>query len=367
MMAALRLLLPALALAPRTSARLFLTVDPDAAEPAAGARVTLGPVTKSPHNPLLQEDKEWEAAWWNTNPSVFHKDGAYHWYYTSNIVCSGRRMGMCPHAGWEGPPETRGPRTGLLYANSTDGLTWTKPALGMVAAPPHDSTANNIVLATALGNGVFYDDRAGLYRQFGRAPAAHCPPGDKASQLGVSSSVDGLHWENCTSAAAMACQGDTSNNALWDEDLQQYLAFTRIDVGGASAKALGGRREGRSVSDDWRSWSKAEEVLHGEANCKSRARRLLMSADLKRLPTDESYALVPFKPAAGSRPGLYFGLGMFYNITSGGSTAWNTSADRGKVYCELLMSTTHGANWTRLAPGRAYIPHGGPGSPDSHT
>lgn len=66
--------------------------------------------------------------------------------------------------------------------------------------------------------------------------------------MGVSSSVDGVHnWGNCTSAASMECQGDTTNNALWDEDLKQYLAFTRIDVGGRSAKVFGGRREGRSV------------------------------------------------------------------------------------------------------------------------
>ena len=40
---------------------------------------------------------------------------------------------------------------------------------------------------------------------------------------------------------------------------------------------------------------------------------------------------------------------------------------RGKVYCELLVSTTFGANWTRLSPGNAFIPHGAAGSLDSHT
>jgi hypothetical protein len=30
----------------------------------------------------------------------------------------------------------------------------------------------------------------------------------------------------------------------------------------------------------------------------------------------------------------------------------------GKVFCELVLSSNYGANWTRLAPGKAYIPHG---------
>jgi hypothetical protein len=35
--------------------------------------------------------------------------------------------------------------------------------------------------------------------------------------------------------------------------------------------------------------------------------------------------------------------------------------------CELVQSGTYGQTWTRLAPGKAFIPHGPAGSPDSHT
>lgn len=353
----LLLLLPWLRTSPACSDRVALLIDPAVvAEVSDGASIQLGPVAKSAHNPLLQEDQLWEAAWWNTNPSVFHHNGSYHMYYTSNIVCeAGRRAGMCPHSGWEGPVETTGPHTGLLYAHSPDGVKWQKPSLGLFSAPPNHSKANNIVLANAaLGNGVFYDTNAGLFRQFGHSvceaasemETAHARHG---GTLAVSSSADGIsNWTQCTSAATMDCEGDTTNNALWDADAKRYFAFTRIDNGGASAKTLGTRREARSVSADFRTWSKAEEVLHGEAGY-------------------EAYAAVPFKPPVGARPGFYLGLGMFYNITAGGSTAWSTSADRGKVYCELLRSTTYGANWTRLAPGQPFIPHGGAGSLDSHT
>ena len=339
---------------------LQLLADPAVvAAVSGGASVELGPVAKSPHNPLLQEDQPWEGAWWNTNPSVFYQNGTYHMYYTSNVVCGpGSKAGMCPHSGWSGPPETAGPRTGLLYARSSDGIRWDKPALGLFSAPPNQSKANNIVLANAaLGNGVFHDVHSGLFRQFGHAAcqqgavgaaSAAEARGTGGSTLGVSSSVDGLgNWTDCASAASMDCQGDTTNNALWDADLENYLAFTRIDDR-AGEKTLGLRREARSISPDFKTWSKAVEILHGEANY-------------------EAYAAVPFKPAVGSRPGLYFGLGMFYNISGGGSKAWAPSADRGQVYCELLRSTTYGANWTRLAPGQPFIPHGPAGSLDSHT
>ena len=91
----------------------------------------------------------------------------------------------------------------------------------------------------------------------------------------------------------MGCQGDTTNNALWDADLKEYLAFTRIDT--RADPQFGGRREGRSSSKDFINWTRAVQVLHGEKNY-------------------ESYALTPFQiPAeAGGRAGLYFGLGMFY-------------------------------------------------------
>jgi hypothetical protein len=297
---------------------VLLAIDPLFMD-AGSASIALGPITKSPKNPLMAEEEPWEAAWWNTNPSLFYKDGAFHLYYTSNVVCGAQtKEGMCPHYGWSGPTSPGPYQTGLLYANSTDGLKWLKPSLGQIAAPPNGSKANNIVLNAGLGNGVFFDERTGVFRQFGHGPAEHCPT-DRGYGLAVSASTDGLHnWTNCTSADAMGAKGDTTNNALWDEELQRYLAFTRIDVhhGGA----FGMRRSARSVSADFLNWTRAEQVLAGEADY-------------------EIYSLTPFKPGVGARPGLYFALGMFYNITGGGDTAWKPEADRGQVYCELLMST----------------------------
>ena len=67
--------------------RRHLLVDPDVVAATVGrTEVALGPVHKSPANPLLAEDRKWEASWKNTNPSVVYKDGVYHLWMTTNVV-----------------------------------------------------------------------------------------------------------------------------------------------------------------------------------------------------------------------------------------------------------------------------------------
>ena len=63
-----------------------LLIDDAVVASAAGTRTVLGPVAKSPANPLLAEDREWEASWKNTNPSIEYVDGVYHLWMTSNVV-----------------------------------------------------------------------------------------------------------------------------------------------------------------------------------------------------------------------------------------------------------------------------------------
>ena len=68
------------------------------------------------------------------------------------------------------------------------------------------------------------------------------------------------------------------------------------------------------------------------------------------------YGLVPFRSASW-RAGLYFAVGSYYDQAS----------PAGRVYCELLVSSNYGANWTRLAPHQAFIPLGNDTAFDSHT
>ena len=155
-----------------------LTVDPSAIEASSGMEVTLGPVAKDPANPLFGEDQPWDVAWWNTYPTVAYDATAKKWklWYDSRQNCGCKRglqncsaaatsdPGMCPHLGYNvsgdvfdggGPSKAS---AAVMYAESSDGLRWTKPPLGLVEF--RGSTANGIVLSTPgtdPGAGVFLD------------------------------------------------------------------------------------------------------------------------------------------------------------------------------------------------------------------
>ena len=151
----------------------------------------------------------------------------------------------------------------------------------------------------------------------------------------------------------LQARADTSNNAVFDESTGEWMIFTRIDChyapfstnpslnGTCGANGMGGdrglRRSARSVSKRWgpdAHWSVAEDVSHGTAGY-------------------EQYTLNPWRDSSW-RPGLWLGLASFYHTATG------------SVQCELLVSSTHGASWQRVAPsGTPFVPHGKPGSWDS--
>ena len=150
----------------------------------------------------------------------------------------------------------------------------------------------------------------------------------------------------------MNVAADTANSVVWDSASGRYLAFTRrhCDTEYATppycegkVNEWGVRREVRSrtaTADFGSPWSYASEVAHGEAH-----------------GTYDMYSMVPFR-ADTWRAGLYFAVGSYYA----------GSLPQGRVYCELLVSSNSGANWTRLAPHVSFIPLGEDGAAfDSHT
>lgn len=179
---------------------------------------------------------------------------------------------------------------------------------------------------------------AAHFSRFLKAPPerGHDSIGSCKLTPGVSRMLTMQAWHDFASAAAMQVNADTANNAVWDPDIKQYIAFTRKDVK-HDEKLFGVRREYRSVSTDFVSWSEAVECGRGEAGY-------------------ELYALAPWRLPSW-RAGLYMAVGMFYA---------DGSAEE-KVFCELMQSTNFGQNWTRLAPHKAWIPTGANGAFDSHT
>ncbi|MDE2994429.1 MAG: hypothetical protein OXU67_11165, partial [Chloroflexota bacterium] len=149
-----------------------------------GVRLCMNPPVQH-LEPVLRADRPWEALGIGSYNTVLREsDGRFRMWYDALLE------GGLPHEG----------ARRLCYAESTDGLSWEKPELGLI--PFRGSTANNVVAPplerqSQQGATVFRDDRAApaerykLWTKFqptDRQVAAGVEPG-----LWAMYSADGIH------------------------------------------------------------------------------------------------------------------------------------------------------------------------------
>ena len=370
-------------------------------------RISLGPVSKSAANPLFGESQPWDAAWWNTYPSVAW-DGAaglYKMWYNSNVDCGGggggggggvlRGGASCPSTAYAFPPQmvhqAKARRSATLYAEAAapEG-PWRRPALGLVPWPIDDApnatnTANNLVFSSGGSDpnrGVFLDAHAAnasrrfkAFGSFDRAADAWKPAG--SSSLGTLVSADGKAWGGYVPADEVDAPADTANQVLWDDSWDD--SWDEADGGGEEEEEEGqgqGRGRGRYVlftrthctssacnESGWglRRESRSVGVGPGwaEGGAAHAGRNWQPAVEVAHGEHGyELYSIAPWRSPAW-RPGLLLAVGSYF--------ASADAARQGQVYCELMSSGDHGASWTRLAPHQPFIPLGGNGTFDSHT
>jgi hypothetical protein len=131
----------------------------------------------------------------------------------------------------------------ICYAESTDGITWTKPNLGLIEI--NGSTQNNVVVT-------------GIYDNFTpfRDENPQCAPEARYKALGQSKegliawqSADGLRWTRLGDQPVIK-QGafDSQNVGFWDAQENRYRAYVR--------DFHDGQRDIRvAYSDDFRTWT----------------------------------------------------------------------------------------------------------------
>mgnify|MGYP002623200308 FL=1 len=224
-----------------------------AAEPIAiGSRLELfaddflidkmtGDVVQRLHEPVPKEvvlvtDKPWEG---NTCAyyTIFQDDNLYRMYYRGSHADEKTRKSLHPEV--------------TCYAESRDGIHWTKPELGIVECD--GSRANNIILKD-LGthNFVAFRDEN-----------PHCSP--EARYKGIASgnrtrrglfvfqSPDGIHWSLIKDEPVITKGAfDSQNLAFWDPFTKQYVDYHRIFVDGVRSIMT-------CTSDDYLNWT--EPVL----------------------------------------------------------------------------------------------------------
>ena len=312
----------------------FPFFDTFACDDLTNARLTVGPVRKE-NLPLMTEgytstpQVRWEQRIDNGYPNVFYDEeyGLYRCYYTCCILDDNstpytlqERVGRKYTIG----ENSRRRIAGVLYAESKDGVHWSRPALGNVAF--EGSRENNILLWDAHGASVFKDmhetDPARRYKMMVRH--------DAKNQMAVSFSADGLHFCEPIPWPEYNPAGDTHNFAFFDERLGRYVLITRTWDGL--------RVVARSESDDFIHWSEPVNIYRGEGF------------------DDQIYAMPVFR-----YEDLYVGLPAIFH---GGD---RSLPDFDCVDCEMTFSHD-GVQWERVAPGTPFIPRGagryGDGVPD---
>lgn len=300
-------LLPAAESAPLPHRDRYLFLDSRIVAHTDHAELRLGTVTKHPRNPLFREDQPWEVRFDNlyANISYQPEEQRYHCWYSPFIV---------DPAVTETPPtrrttqryQPRDREMGICYATSRDGLTWEKPALGLLDFA--GSKSNNLVARRPHGAGIFLDpldpDPARRFKLFARAA-------ESIRQMAVAFSPDGLRWSQPTLCPEINVPGDTHNNAFWSPELRKYVGITRMKTDQ--------RLVARTESADFIHWTKATEILRGDR-------------------TNQTYAMPVFRHA-----GVYLGLLAIFN----------TATDR--THCELAWSPDT-LTWHRVQPGIPFLP-----------
>ena len=131
------------------------------------------------------------------------------------------------------------------YAESSDGVNWTKPDLGLVEVD--GSKHNNVILSTGWQFCPFVDTRPGV-------PAGERYKGNARYDEGLRGFVsgDGIHWTEAKGGVivpnALSNHFDSQNVMFWSEVEECYVLYARHNEGGKRATA-------KATSADFETWT----------------------------------------------------------------------------------------------------------------
>lgn len=194
-------------------------------------------------------DKPWEG---NVSAyvSVFHDGDKYRMYYRGASAPSYARKSALK------PGETLFPEhpNYTCYAESRDGIVWSKPSLGIVEF--NGSRDNNIILTGEASEnfGPFLDANP-------NAPASerYKAVGGGGKGLMAFKSADGIHWAKMTEQRIITDgMFDSLNVVFWDPLRQEYVAIYRDFLQGI-------RTVKHATSKDFLHWTKGEWADYGDA------------------------------------------------------------------------------------------------------
>jgi len=226
-------------LAIRSGKQLF--VDETFFEFSENVTLRLHPAIKTGEH-TLASDRLWEDATLNWF-SVMEEDGKFRMWYEAYDV-----------EGWPTPDDTS-----FCYAESEDGIRWTKPALGLFSY--QGSTDNNILFrqvgpegarSRVHGAGVFKDPGAPPEARYKAVSQGLFEGYDPPYRIAGMYSADGLRWTRVPEPIC-AVFADSQYSAWRDEVAGDYVLFGRVSGRG--------RAIGRAVSASFERFAPLERVL----------------------------------------------------------------------------------------------------------
>lgn len=239
-----------------------LFVDDAVIESTTGLKRTLHPVKKHAANPLLVADRPWE--------------GGCVLLYGAVVRDPETRTFRMWYLAWG---KHVGQPSFICYAESEDGLRWTKPDLGLHAFK--GSKHNNIVITDITSNTtIIHDprdpDASRRYKAVirGRGARGYTSP-------------DGVHWRD---VGVLLDQCYDSTSVHWDPIGAKWLASVKIWFDGKRAR-------GYAESRDFFHWTDTY---------------YMMTVDDRDKPGDQIYAMIVFYYES-----VYLGLLRMYHTDTG--------------------------------------------------
>ena len=224
--------------------RLELFVDHFLIERIDGARLQLNRPT--PSNVALTFDQPWEGSFCGY-PTILKDGELYRLYYR----------------GW--PNVKRLDCSVSCCAESSDGITFTKPILGLYEI--NGTRDNNVILASEFAHAFspLLDTKPGISAKERFKALALIPDNENPALLAYVSG-DGLHWSKLQEEPVLTKgKFDSQNVAFWSEHEGCYVAYYRTMHGGPDPTAKQGVRTiSRATSEDFIHWSDPVEMEYGD-------------------------------------------------------------------------------------------------------
>ncbi len=288
-----------------------LFVDDHAVASKAGVTRTYHSFQKYAGNPVIVPDRPWEGNNIYIYGTVLPNEsgpGYRMWYHSLNI--------SLPVAD----------RVNANYATSVDGITWTKPELGIISF--NGSKANNLFIRPGNCPSVMHTPwDAGIQRPY------KLMRGGPWSVFSGAYSVDGLHWTEDPDSRCPAASDHCT--FAWDPLKQRYMGFPKVfaTVNGISRRSTG--IWSTSNFDDWPSGTNL--ILAPD------------SWDDRWVPSGAAQNTQFYGMCGFAYESMYIGFLWVFRVTGQVS-----GADDGPIFIEIVTSHD-GTNWQRQEGDRTPI------------